>query len=214
MTWKTSVGNRCLDGPEADLVRRTVDWMHDEIMAGSEFDLDPLPYAIPVFDQLSPVQKLAMLETVLRDLLTPTPTPPPLNAINEGAIAAIYAGMVRWTEIEIDMEDDPSSDPCEWRKKLLAVATAACDGEVELPEPSCRDIDEWEFVVDLLRNQVLWDDDYLGAELMLDAQPNDAHSARQMLGIDQDYFVAIPPDPKESEIPAIRKRLHALCRGT
>jgi len=241
MSWKTCVGDRCLAGPEADLVRETVDWMHDDIVAGLEHQVAGIPYGIPVFDQLSPTQKLAILEKVLRNLITPTPTPPPLTAVNEGAVAAIYAAMVRLAEIEFDTEgapedhdddavkawrgddpghdkfwaDEPPSNLYEWRKNLLAVAAAVCEGEgeVEFPEPSCRDLREWEFLVELLSARVLWDADYLEADLMLDARPSNARGIRQTLGIDRDYFVAIPPDPKDSEIPAIRKRLHALCRG-
>ena len=60
--------------------------------------------------------------------------------------------------------------------------------------------------------RVLWDDDYLDTEAILDATPDSARRYRGKLGIKRDYFISVAPDPKESDIPAIRERLRALCR--
>lgn len=220
MTWHTEIGDRCLTGPEARLVREIVDYMHDEIAvdldAALEADDDGVEYGVTEFDKLKPPQKLALLEQVLRQMLNPTDAPPTLNVINESAIAAMYAAVGERVAYEIDMEsdaDEPGSfDPCHWRKLLLDVARTDESDPSELPTARCRDEDEWECVLESIKMRVLWDDDYMDAESVLDATPQSARRHRRKLGIDHDYYIAVAPDPKESELPAIRERLRALCR--
>jgi len=219
MTWHTEIGDRCLAGPKARLIREIVNSMADMIAAELDDggDDDGFDYGIPVFDRLTPAQKLALLEQVLRQLLTPTDKPPELTAMNEGAVAAIYAAggqmVVSEIEMESDLEEMGSCDAQEWRKLVLDVARAGECPSTELPAASCRDESEWKCLLDSITMRVLWDDDCMGAEAVLDATPDSAHRYRQTLGIEQDYFIAVAPDPKESEIPAILERLRALCRG-
>ena len=129
MTWHTEIGDRCLAGPEARLIREIVGYMVDMITAELDYgDDDGLDYGIPVFDKLAPAQKLALLEQVLRQLLTPTPKTPELTSMNEGAIAAIYAAVGQMVVSEIEMESDPEEmgafDTQHWRKLVLDVALA------------------------------------------------------------------------------------------
>lgn len=139
MTWRTEIGDRCLAGPEARLIREIVGYMGDMIAAELDYgdDDDGLDYGIPVFDKLAPAQKLSLLEQVLRQLLTPTDKPPELTAMNEGVIAAIYAAVGQMVVSEIEMEPDLDEvgtfDARHWRKLLLDVALA--DGG---HRPSCR----------------------------------------------------------------------------
>jgi len=219
MTWHTEIGDRCLAGPEAHLIREIVGYMDDTIAAELDCggDDDGLDYGIPVFDKLAPAQKLALLEQVLRQLLTPTDKPPELTAMNEGAIAAIYAAVGQMVVAEIEMESDLEEmgtfDAQHWRKLVLDVALADGCPSTELPAASCRDEGEWECLLDSIAMRVLWDDDYLDTEAILDATPDSARRYRRKLGIERDYFIAVAPDPKESEIPAIRERLRVLCRN-
>lgn len=218
MTWHTELGDRCLTGPEARLVREIVDYMHHMIASELDFapDGDGIAYGIPVFDKLTPPQKLALLEQVLRQMLTATAKPPTLTAMNEGAIAAIYAavGEVILSELEMasDINETESVDPYYWRKQLLDVARAGGSDPGELPAATCNDESEWECLLDSISMRVLWDDDYMDTESVLDATPDSARRYRSKLGIDRDYFIAVAPDPKESDLPAIRERLRSLCR--
>lgn len=217
MTWHTEIGDRCLTGLEARLIREIVGYMDDIIAGELEYDGDNngLDYGIPVFDKLAPAQKLALLEEVLRQLLNPTEKIHELTAMNEGAIAAIYAAVgqmvVSEIEMESDLEDMGLVDAQHWRKLLLDVVQADACPSSELPAATCRDEGEWECLLDSIAMRVLWDDDYMDADALLDATPDSTRRYRRKLGIERDYFIAVAPDPKESEIPAIRERLRALC---
>lgn len=220
MTWHTDLGDRCLTGPEARLVREIVAYMDDTIAAELDFggDDDGIKYGIRVFDKLTPAQKLALIEQVLRQLLTPTDKPPELTAMNEGAVAAIFAAvgqMIVWEiDVEPELEEMDDGDPQHWRKLLLDVVRADGWPPSELPAATCRDVGEWECLLDAVSMRVLWDDDYMDTEEVLDATPDSARRYRRKLGIERDYFIAVAPDPKESEIPTIRERLRALCRDS
>jgi hypothetical protein len=221
MTWHTELGDRCLMGPEARLVREIVDYMHDMIGCMLDVTLDGddevVEYGVPEFDKLSPPQKIALLEQVLRQMLTATEAPPALNVINESAIAAMYEaiGEMVLSEIEMESEFNESGplDPHHWRKLLLDVARADVRDSTELPDATCRDEDEWESILESVTMRVLWDDDYMDAEAVLDATPQSARRHRRKRGIDNDYYIAVAPDPSESELPIIRERLKALCRA-
>lgn len=192
--------------------------MADAITAELDYagDDDGLRYGIPVFDNLAPAQKLALLEQVLRQLLTPTESPPTLTAMNEGAVAAIYAAIGQMVVSEIEMESEleemVTCDGQHWRKLLLDVAQADGYPSSELPAASCLIEEKWECLLDSIAARVLWDDDYMDTEALLDATPDSARRYRRKLGIERDYFVAIAPDPKEAEIAALSERLKALCR--
>lgn len=222
MTWHTTLGDRCLVGPEAQLVREIVDYMHDIIGCTLDVTLDGddeiVEYGVPEFDKLTPPQKIALLEQVLRQMLTATEAPPALNVINESAIAAIYEAIRQMVLSEIELEsnhNEPGTfDPHHWRKLLLEVARADADDSTELPDATCGDEEEWGLILDSITMRVLWDDDYMDAEAVLDATPQSARRHRRKLGIKGDYFIAVAPDPKESDLPAIRERLRALCRHT
>lgn len=222
MTWHTELGDRCLTGPEARLVREIVDYMHDVIGSMLDVTLDDddeiVEYGVPEFDKLSSPQKIALLEQVLRQMLTAAEAPPALTVINESAIAAIYKAIEETVLSEIEMESDLNEpgalDPHYWRKLLLDVARADVRDSTKLPDAACRDEDEWESILESIRMRVLWDDDYMDAEAMLDATPQSARRHRRKFGIDNDYYIAVAPDPSESELPAIRERLRTLCRTT
>jgi hypothetical protein len=61
-------------------------------------------------------------------------------------------------------------------------------------------------------DRVLWGDrDFEGEEFFLDKDPRESQVMKQWMGIDQDYFSAIAPEPTELELAAIRKTLRQLC---
>ena len=77
----------------------------------------------------------------------------------------------------------------------------------------CTDTEDWELLVDVLSQRIVWDDDFNDANCFLDAPPDEAESLRDRFGIDEDYYRAIPPDPSEAELPGIRAKLKELYRG-
>jgi hypothetical protein len=64
--------------------------------------------------------------------------------------------------------------------------------------------------VEALSDLVLWDDDFLDDDAVLDLPTGGAAHRRERFGIDADYHVAIPPDPREKDISKIHTSLLAL----
>lgn len=106
-------------------------------------------------------------------------------------------------------EDGDWKDSKLWRRQILETI-CVIDPELELPDVECSDSDEWSFLIDALRDRILWDHDFSAEPAFGDADPVKAQDARSMLGIDQNYFRAVAPDPSDEELAAIRLRLRLL----
>ena len=91
-------------------------------------------------------------------------------------------------------------------------APPACP-EDRLPKPDCKDMDEWDLLIDCLAQGILWDADWLDEDLYMDVTPETQSGAKKKLNIADAYFTAIAPDPSEADLPAIRQRLDLLLRG-
>ncbi len=67
-------------------------------------------------------------------------------------------------------------------------------------------------MIEHVENRILWEDgDYEMGRYFLDADPAEAKAKMTMMGIDDDYYTAIAPDPTDAELAAIRRTLHKLC---
>lgn len=62
----------------------------------------------------------------------------------------------------------------------------------------------------MFRDRLLWDRDFEAEPKFGDADPTMAQQARNKLGIEEGYFLAVPPDPSDEELNAIRLRLRLL----
>jgi hypothetical protein len=205
--WWTPGGERTLMGAEAALFREAlgvlVDMVRDDNEGLTEF-------AAPPFDNLQPNQKLAVLAGVGIALLQAKQPMPRLTAVCEATVGAVYEVIMLMVEMEIDQP----AEGCEsqaWREMVLA----ACweQGIEELPDADCEDIGEWEVLVDSLADAVLWDEDWKDNEALLDVDPKASRAVKNLLGIDDDYYVAVAPDPTDEEINGICVTLRGLTRG-
>ena len=226
MTWRTQLGERRAVGPEAELIRDVIGYMHDVV--GEEIGTlaDRWPYGVPIFDNLQPVPKLCLLADVGEALLNDTP-PPPLTALKEGTVAAIFYAVRQLIAMEIDhQQDDTFPDDDRrffYRTLVLKIATSdedhrnasGADGTEEdsLPTAESTEMSDWEWMIDVISNRILWDDDYLYADELLDADPVVARRERKRLGIERDYYLDMPPDPDDSDLARIRERLHKIARS-
>lgn len=234
--WRTSTGNRTLCGAEAALVRAAIDVMIDDL----EFQLESCDetaawqFGIAVFDHLSAGQRLAVLHAIARHLLTPTEDTLPLSATTEATVGAVFEEIRDQVvmEIETSEPDQPQlylggpeadcPDECGlWRHRVLAAydqVRACCpelpDGDDGVPG-SVDDVElrRWETVIERLADAILWDRDYEMAECFLDAAPDAARHRRSLLGIDDDYYTSIAPDPRPCEIPDLITATRALTRA-
>src|SRR4051812_10684455 len=116
--------DRVLTDAEWALFRTGLDLLRDSIEEDIRAETDDTDTGIPVFDRLTPEQKLALLADTahaLRDLTIPTPHH---TAANEGAIAAVFSMVLVELETELDiagMEEKPT----EIRRMLRAVCAGS-----------------------------------------------------------------------------------------
>jgi hypothetical protein len=77
--------------------------------------------------------------------------------------------------------------------------SAACRerGFEELVGSDSEDLDEWDVLIGCLADAVLWDEDWKDAEDHLDVDPKAGRAVRKLLGIDEDYYVAVSRDPTD-----------------
>ena len=205
--WWTPDGKRILRDAEARLFREALGTIVDMIRGDDEglwqFDAPP-------FDDLRPNQKLAVLAQVGSALLREEEPMPKLTAVLEAGVGAIYQAIRVMVEMEIDQLAEGHESPT-WRE--LVVAACREQGIEELPDPESEDLDEWEVLVDSLAASVLWDEDWRDNENLLDVDPKAGRALKELLGIDEDYYVAVPPDPTDVEVEGVWTTLLGLARG-
>ena len=140
---------------------------------------------------------------------------------------------------KVDGWDDPGDidDAFAWRRLALAAylegdgepkasgtATNEVDGRVpgdrdednglwSPPEISSEGIEEWEFLVgECLANRILWaDGDHENGPGFMDADPAVSRYCRNELGIAEDYYTAIAPDPTDEQLDSVRRTLREVC---
>lgn len=200
--------------------------MRDVVEAEIKDSDERWDYGVPVFDNLEPISKLCLLAAVGEALLIETPLPP-LTAIKEGAVAAIFGAIRQLIELELDVQKGEEASPDGsarffYRTLVLEIASSDeaegtaveedIDEEEGLPAPESTDVSAWECLVDAISERILWDEDYLYADELLDAAPEQAGRERRRLGIARDYYFDVPPDPEETDVELIRARLEKITR--
>ena len=64
MTWKTQLGERHAVGPEAELIRDAIGYIHDVLEAEIDCLNDQWGFGVPIFDNPEPACKLCLLADV------------------------------------------------------------------------------------------------------------------------------------------------------
>ena len=77
------------------------------------------------------------------------------------------------------------------------------DGSITRPLATCREMGEWESLIEHLTDAVLWDRDFEMADSFLDIDPGVSQQRRRLLGIDDEYFTRVAPDPRPDEIASL-----------
>lgn len=202
--WRTSCGDRTLEGAEAKLFAEVL-W---DLIAESNLDeSDDYQVGIQVFDRLTYGQKISVLSTIGNGLLKREVPPVKLTAVVEGGIAAIFQHL----KISIIVEIDEPEFGTSWRKKVVKVRKEH-EGE-DNSSPKCRDIKEWVIEIDELVDRILWDADFDDEDLFIDAIPEKTEMLQKMTGISQEYYLDIAEDLGEKEIKIKLTELRGLCRS-
>ena len=205
--WWTPDGERILKGAEAQLFREALAMVVDMVRDDNEGLSD---FAAPPFDKLQPNQKLALLAYVGSALLREDQPMPNLTAAEEATVGAVFE-MIR-TMVELDIERPPEDRTSPTCRELVL---AACQerGIDNLPDDDSEDLGEWDMLVGCLSDGVLWDEDWKDSESLLDADPRASRAVKAVLGIDRDYYIAVPPDPTQQEMDGICATLRALTQN-
>lgn len=225
--WHTPSGDRVLKGVEANLVRASLRSLLRIINDGSDdFDHSPL-FGVPPFDELEQAQRVVLLAQVAAALFRPDVPPMRLTAVVEATVCSLYLNVMNEIEAEIEQQFAFVGEvPCRrWRR---LVATAAFEAEfgdsradshdmmqymAVSTRPDCVDLTEWEIEVSGLCDLVCGDRDWQLADELLDQPPEVAERLKAHLGIDDDYFTAMVPLPKVSELLRARRSLRDLVRA-
>jgi hypothetical protein len=160
---------------------------------------------VPVFDVLQPGQQVALLAQVGTALSDPASPAPPLTAATEGALAAVFAQLRAWLEVELY-----DADKAECRRLILGAVGDAAGRDGPLPEPTESDHNEWELLIEEVEARLFWDADWEMGDVFLDLPPKEVRADLMLHGIDPDYFLAMPDDPGNDGLAAARRMLAEL----
>ena len=198
--WNTSHGLRTLMDMEARLIRDTAWELVDAIRAEKDYVV-AAEFGIPSFYQLTWQQKMVMLLQVLKPLLIEAVPAPTRTALNDATVAAIYAQMETSVESEIYMQQTTTqSEEGDTDRRCQIVEAIQEQGtERNWPDPECVVMDEWELAVAEVKSWVLPDEDYQMDGLTLDLPQEKSRELKQMMGIRQGYFRAVPPDSSNDQ---------------
>ena len=91
------------------------------------------------------------------------------------------------------------------------------EGE-EIPRPTCRDHEEWDFQIQELADAILWDADYEDGYLYLDRPPEEARALRELARVSEDYYLFVPDDLSdalaERQLAELRRLATPIAEGT
>jgi hypothetical protein len=205
--WWTPDGQRTLQGAERRLVREALGALVDMVRD----DEGVWQFGAAPFDDLRPNQKLSLLAQIGSALFRDEEPMPPLTAALEAAVGAVYEAIRVMVEMEIDQLPEWRESPS-WRELVLVACRER--GIEEVLDAESQDLDEWEVMIASLADGVLWDEDWRDDPNLLDVDPEIGRGVKELLGIDKDYYVAVPPDPTDEEMEGIWKTLHELTRNT
>jgi hypothetical protein len=206
--WRTSEGIRTLKGAEAALVRAVVNDIWKKLEQDQD-NSDPWEWGVSLFDNLEWSEQVVLLANVASALLRDNVKPMPLTAVNEATVGVLFAHVRQSIEVEIDCQHDCPEDPmCFWRRSVLAlIGHDNLDQDEPLPTEICDDPNEWEWMVEAIADGILWDNDWLDGNFFMDVDPAIAAIRKRRMGIDEDYYTTIVPQPTDSDVEKARRAL-------
>jgi hypothetical protein len=210
--WHTEEGDRTLSEPEWALFSTGIALLWASIEDDIRYETDDTEMGVPIFDRLTPEQKLALVADIADALRDPVAPSPHHTAANEGAIAAVFS-MIRVsleTELGIEGANGIDEKPTRIRRMLRAVGEEPEDREWQVPDETATDADEWDWLVEEFEGRIFWDADFEMGDEFLDLPPEEARAKLLLLGIDPDYYLTLPDEPDKRGLIATRQTLARL----
>lgn len=204
--WHTSSGVRVLSPAELAIFVEAAAYLVDQaeecMYEGADNDACT---DVPVFNRLTPQQRIMQLAIVL-DALTDEMCPrPQLTSVNEGTLGAMVFAFESFIIAEIEMEE--SSDTRQLLKNL-------CKEKPKVygrgPRISVDDKEPWMLIIEVLHDQILHDDDYSMDDYFSDLPVDQAAWMRDRMSIDDAYFTGVAHDPTEKELTWARNLIFKL----
>lgn len=192
---------------------------------------------IAMFDRLDACQRIGLLHQLAVYLLTDTPNTLRLTATADAGVAAVFVEIRDQLAIELDLQGltdvndataksnedtiqvdsfDADDDPFYWRRLLIdAMLESSYDPEAieDIPALTCRELFQWEDAIDLMASTILWDRDFEMADGFMDQDPTVSRQRQRLLGIQQDYFSDVHPDPHPKDALRLVRETRELVRS-
>jgi hypothetical protein len=210
--WRTSNGERVLQGAERDLFCAGIAVVWD-LVEDSDEDGDLSECGLEAFDCLQQSQKLALLALVGEALSNDAVQAPALTAHTEATVASVFQHIRESTAMEVETASAANATVGStfWRRLILAACQQVeADEPDSLPSMTSEEFDEWDLLLECLAGRILWDSDYEMGDVFLDADPAKTHADMRMLGIADDYYRAVAPDATDQDLPKVRDTLRAI----
>ncbi|MBX9679922.1 MAG: hypothetical protein K2X38_14260 [Gemmataceae bacterium] len=206
--WAMPNGQRIVSDAEWNLFLVGLESIHDSIeITLLHPELEPVQRHLPPFDTLSGEQQIMVLAEIAGALRWKYAPMPDQTAPREAAVAAVFDELKDCLRMELDGIDAPGSTRL--RQAMLDAAEDESRGD-PLPQASERRIEVWAALVDGIKARILSNDDYLLADEFLDLPPEEADDRYFASGIDREYFLWTPSEPKADELRIARRKLEEL----
>jgi hypothetical protein len=205
--YRTPKGERTLKGAEGELMRAALIAAVERVT--ESYPDDRWPLGVAAFDRLTTGQQLYLFDQVGRALLVEDAAPPPLLCSVDATVAALIQTIESNIRYELNFEDSHPGLFHHWRQLLLDVFTEAGETD-DLPDATCVDFDEWDLLLEVLDAGLLFDADYEDEEFYVDGGPEANRAIRDRMGVDNEYFAWIAPDPRDDEALKIVAGLEQL----
>jgi hypothetical protein len=222
--WRTSIGNRVLEGLERSFYLELMKFSIDELTQFNEIDrLDLAPITGDrIFDSATFGQRIILLHDVLCALLDPSVAIPKHNNVIEAAAYFPFAVLRDRLELEIESElfDDPNDSDYYWREFiwLMFEKYSRADWEEDKDEDNPKllidgyrsnNLELFRSIIEDLEERIFWDmdwqDSYHSPQILDGVEPAVEEVMRY-----GDYFTTHLPKTTKLEVDAAVKYIKNL----
>jgi hypothetical protein len=203
--WHMEEGDRAMTASEWGIFQLGLAELVTHIEEDFNYETDAAETGVKVFDRLTVEQKLALLADVADALHDPDVPMMDLTAASEGAVAAVFV-----VTSALLREEIAENRATTMRSLLLANANEQESDSADLPRLKSRKWGDWDLLMECLEGAIFWDNDWAAGDHYLDMPPGEVKARMEQMGIDADYFLAIPREPNAKELCAARQKLSKL----